>query len=107
MAKESVFPAQINTSQQAHEKIKRKCFNCGSEDHIITDCPKPHDENKIKANKEKFLEAKQAKWNPCGRDGQRGRGNGGRGGRGGGEAILLADQLNGVPQQPLKLMEPE
>ena len=81
VAKESVFTTKINVDQGAHVKSKRKCFNCGSEDHMSNNCPKPKDEEKIKTNRAKFLENKAARGGGRG-GGRGGRGGGGRGGRG-------------------------
>ena len=37
------------------------CFNCGSHDHMLNDCPHPRNEKKIKENFEKFKLAKKLK----------------------------------------------
>ena len=52
------------------------CWNCGA-DHMITDCPKPRNEDVIKKNREEFFKSRNG-----GNSGRGGRG-GGRGGRGG------------------------
>ena len=65
---------------------KRKCWNCGEEDHGVSDCPKPRDETTINRNREEFMKNRQSSGNSGrgGRGGNSGRGgNAGRGGRGG------------------------
>jgi uncharacterized membrane protein YgcG len=58
-----------------------RCFNCGSQDHTLKQCPEPKDELRIKKNKKAFWDARDA--STGGRGGGRGRGRGGRGnGRG-------------------------
>ena len=38
------------------ERTPRKCFRCGSEDHIISKCPKPHKDNEKWQKKVSFSE---------------------------------------------------
>ena len=59
-------PAALSTQMPpagGTSQSRSKCFNCGSEDHRLPDCPKPHDENKIKRAREAFFENKQRRTN--------------------------------------------
>ena len=38
------------------ERQPRKCFRCGSEDHVIAKCPKPPKDNEKRRNKVRFNE---------------------------------------------------
>ena len=38
------------------ERITRKCFRCGSEDHLISKCPKPPKKNKKRRKQVRFSE---------------------------------------------------
>lgn len=40
----------LRSGQNQAEKSKRKCFNCGAEDHIKKDCPKPVSNNNNSGN---------------------------------------------------------
>jgi hypothetical protein len=44
-------------SKPAAALVTGTCFNCGSKDHMLPDCPKPTDNKRIKANKQKYLDA--------------------------------------------------
>eukprot|EP00956_Cyclotella_meneghiniana_P005534 scaffold7111_cov22-Cyclotella_meneghiniana.AAC.1 len=66
------------------------CWNCGSEEHRVGDCPKARNEETIAKNRQAFNDAKRSAGRGNGGRNQngpqlggRGRGNGGRGGRGG------------------------
>ena len=37
----------------------RTCFNCLSKDHMLDQCPKPKDQDRIKANKKIFFDSKK------------------------------------------------
>ena len=56
-ANQSIFVAPINVNNSSKKDII--CFNCGGK-HYINDCPKPKDENKIKANRKLFWNNKQS-----------------------------------------------
>ena len=46
------------SAHAAEQKIKNKnvkCFNCGSKSHVVSDCPKPIDDDRVQANKSKYL----------------------------------------------------
>ena len=47
-------------------RSKKKCWNCGSEEHGEPECPQPKDPAHIAANKKAFCDAKKkaAKWAP-------------------------------------------
>jgi uncharacterized membrane protein YgcG len=66
-----------NTTPSTPSSYKRTCDNCGSEDHILPDCPKERDEAAIAANRQRRL----SRFSRGG-----GRGGRGRGGRGGGRS---------------------
>ena len=38
------------------ERTPRKCFRCGSEDHLISKCPKPQEDNQKKLKQVHFNE---------------------------------------------------
>jgi hypothetical protein len=46
-------------SKPAAALVTGTCFNCGSKDHMLPDCPKPTDNKRITANKQKYLDAKK------------------------------------------------
>jgi len=35
--------------------VKHKCWNCGDENHGVSNCPKPKDEVAISKNREEFM----------------------------------------------------
>jgi hypothetical protein len=47
----------------------RKCFNCDKEDHMLSECPQPRDEAKIKKNWDEFKKAHPKKDKKSGSDG--------------------------------------
>ena len=57
----------------ASDQPKDGCWNCGSKDHTVDKCPKAKNEERIKAAKKAFWDAKKSQ-------GGRGAGRGGRGG---------------------------
>ena len=91
------------------ERPTRKCDNCGSTDHVVTDCPKPRDEQRMAANKKKRDDAWQAWKRANPRPGTSGNNSGNRRnqGRGGQRSANLAEDKperqrrvndDGVPQ---------
>lgn len=75
-------PATTNRSAL----LTSTCFNCGSPDHTVPDCPTPHDSTRIDANKSKYMEEKRrlkAERRPGQGSGGRGNGSSTGGGRGG------------------------
>ena len=61
-----VQPVQSSSTdaKPAAALVTGTCFNCGSKDHMLPDCPKPTDSRRISANKQKYMDAKkQAKAN--------------------------------------------
>jgi hypothetical protein len=57
----SAAPASTPQSdtKPAAALVTGTCFNCGSKDHMLPDCPKPTDDKRIAANKQKYLDAKK------------------------------------------------
>jgi hypothetical protein len=49
----AAFPAET-APPQANRPRKPRCWNCGDE-HLLKDCPKPHDQAKIDAARKRFL----------------------------------------------------
>ncbi len=47
------------TTQFIREVLK--CFNCGSTDHLLNACPKPRNEERIAANRAKYMDSKGRK----------------------------------------------
>jgi hypothetical protein len=86
---ESIFQAgQKNSKGNQGNGDGPECWNgCGG-NHMVQDCKKPIDQNRVNANKKKFFDAIEKKRSSDGRnrsDGRssgRGRGGGGRGGQG-------------------------
>lgn len=58
-AKALVSSSSDPTPQSSKPRPKYKCFNCGSEDHLLSDCPKPKDQAKIESNKKSFSDGKR------------------------------------------------
>ena len=52
-------PTDMPTTRPA-----RTCWNCGSTDHMCTDCPAPKDQAKIDAARQRFLATKRARGKP-------------------------------------------
>ena len=77
-ANEMAFPAQIKVGQGAKNPAG-PCFNCGSEDHLMKNCPKPEN----KEHQEMMRKQVHPLWNKN-RKKKAGRGGGGRGGGRGG-----------------------
>ena len=76
-AKEAVFKAASIDASDGRKP--GPCFNCGSTDHQIKDCPKPENLEKQKQMKKKWRE----EWRNNRGAGRGGRGRGGRGSEGG------------------------
>jgi hypothetical protein len=53
----ALFPS--SNSKPAAALITCTCFNCGSKDDMLPDCPKPTDDKRIAVNKQKYLDAKK------------------------------------------------
>jgi hypothetical protein len=68
----------------------RKCFNCGG-DHMLPQCKKPLDQERIKANKKKSFEARGTGGGGRGRGAGRGGRDGGRG-RGAGRGTVNGEK---------------
>jgi hypothetical protein len=63
--KEAALTAQPGKPQGTRpggDRPKRRCYNCGSDDHLLPDCPHPRDEAKITKAREEF--AKNKRRNP-------------------------------------------
>jgi hypothetical protein len=59
-AKSSAYVTQATwRSPRSETRPSGKCFNCGSADHMLYDCPKPRDERKIEGNRKKFFDDKK------------------------------------------------
>jgi len=70
-------PAANTTTEvpAGFEDVVGKCWNCGSPEHNLPQCPHPRDEAKIKASWEKWKKIPKSTPNP---EGGRGTGRGGR-----------------------------
>jgi len=56
----------VNNATQSHQhqdkgKYVRKCWNCDSIEHVLGDCPDPHNQAKIDANRKKFAAFKRSR----------------------------------------------
>ncbi len=60
----AMTPRTPGNTPQRKPKPGQRCWNCGSDKHLLPDCPKPRDENKIDANRKKFLEGKKSTRRP-------------------------------------------
>jgi hypothetical protein len=72
------------SGSQPSALVNSTCFNCGSTQHMLPECDKPTDEQRIEANKKKYLEAKKkAKEAKRGSPGNNNNGSGSNGNQNG------------------------
>ena len=53
------------SSNRNSERLPRKCFKCGSEDHMVTKCPKPPKDNEKWQRKLRFNETSSCACDNC------------------------------------------
>ena len=73
LSKHKQKTSAFTAGSQSQQRVQRRCWNCGGTDHLLPECPKPKDQEKIERNKKTFQDAVSKARQSQSRGGARGR----------------------------------